>query len=134
MKRTLDLEPNKVAARQCLECAYYNKGMFAESVENAIGLMKQFGASDVDLAKIRAVEPKSAVKLIEQMRLKRMESAKGVYIPAYAFAIQSAAADDQEKAFQEKDAGLVMFKTEQVWDKYRNEPRYQEMLKKLGLN
>lgn len=140
MKRTLDLEPDNIAARQCLECSYYNKNMFAESVENAVGLMKRFGASERDLAHIRSTEPRQAVKLIEEWRLKRMESATSHYIPSYFFAIQSAAADDKEKAFQylekafhEKDAGLVMFKVEQVWDKYRDEPRYKEMLDRLGL-
>jgi tetratricopeptide (TPR) repeat protein len=142
MKRTLDLEPNNIAARQCLECAYFNKGMYAESVENALGLLKQFGASEEDLAKIRAVSPKEAVKLIEEIRLKQMESAPDkIYIPNYVFAIQSAAADDKEKAFQylekafeEKDAGLVMFKVEQVWDKFRDDARYKEMQTKVGLN
>lgn len=141
MKRTLDLEPNNVAARQCLECAYFHKGMFAESVENALGLMKQFGANEADLAKIRSVEPKEGIQKIEEWRLKQMESAKETYIPAYIFAIQSAAVGDEEKAFQylekafqAKDAGLVMFKAEQVWDKFRDDSRYKEMQTKIGLN
>jgi|CXWL01.1.fsa_nt_gi DNA-binding winged helix-turn-helix (wHTH) protein len=141
MKRTLDLEPNNITARQCLECAYFNKGMFAESVENAFGLMKQFGASEEELAKIRAAEPKEGFKLIEEWRLKRMESATDHYVPPYFLAIQSAAAEDQEKAFrylekafQEKDAGLVMFKVEQVWDKFRDDVRYKEMQAKIGLS
>lgn len=141
MKRTLDLEPNNIAARQCLECAYFNKGMFKESVENAVGLMKQFGARDEDLAKIRTVPPKEGIKLIEEWRLKKMESEKNSYLPAYYFAIQSAVVGDKEKAFQylekafqEKDAGLVMFKVEQVWDNFRTDSRYQKMLKEVGLN
>jgi tetratricopeptide (TPR) repeat protein len=140
MKRTLDLEPNNIAARQCLECAYYNKNMFAESVENAIGLMRRFGASDGDLTKIKAVEPRQAVRLIEEWRLKRMESTTDQYLPSYWLAIQAAAVDDKEKAFQylekafqEKDAGLVMLKVEQVWDKFRTDPRYEEMLTRLGM-
>ena len=142
MRRTLDLEPENVAARQCLECAYFNKQMFAESVENGVSLMKQSGASDEDLAKIREVEPREGIKRIEVWRLRQMELEEGrTYVPAYLFAIQSAAVGDKEKAlrylekaFQERDTGLVMFKVEQVWDKFRDDPRYQEMLKKIGFN
>ena len=141
MKRTIDLEPNSIAARQCLECAYFNKNMFAESVLNALELMKQDGATNEELEKIRTVPPKQGIKLIEEWRLKKMESEKNSHLPAYFFAIQSAAVGDKEKAFQylekafqEKNAGLVMFKVEQVWDKFRDDVRYREMLKKVGLN
>ena len=142
MKRTLDLEPQNVAAQQCLECAYFNKGMFAESVKNALDLMKHYGATEEELAKIREVEPQKGMHRVEEWRLKRMEiEAKEKYIPTYYFAVQSAAVGDQEKAFryleksfQERDSALVMLKVEQVWDKFRDDPRYQEMLIKIGLN
>jgi DNA-binding winged helix-turn-helix (wHTH) protein/Tfp pilus assembly protein PilF len=143
MKRTLDLEPNNEAARQCLECAYLNKGQYAESVENGLVQLKKFGASEDDLAKIRQVSPKEGVQLIEEWRLRRMESGLkyNIYIPAYFLALQYAAVGDKETAFKylekgyaERDSGIVMMKVEQVWDKFRDEPKYQEMLKKIGLN
>ena len=38
MQRTLELQPDFIAARQCLECAYFNKAMYRESVKKRFGI------------------------------------------------------------------------------------------------
>jgi DNA-binding winged helix-turn-helix (wHTH) protein/Tfp pilus assembly protein PilF len=141
IKRTLELQPNFAAAKQCLECAYFNKAMYKESVKNGLELMENSGASKEDLREIQAADPKEGVKLIEKLRLKKLlEASRTNNFPPYIFAVQYAAVGDQEKAFEwlgkafrERDANLVTLQVDQVWDKFRDEPFYRETLEKIGL-
>jgi hypothetical protein len=64
------------------------------------------------------------MKRLEAWRLGWLETAAQTKpVPSYMLAIQSAAAGVKEKAFawlekafQDRDAGLVMFQAEQIWD------------------
>ncbi len=141
INRTLELEPDFAGIEQCLECAFVNMAMYTESVKNGIKMMKNSGATEEDIARILSVEPQKGTELIEEWRLREiLKEAKTSYVPAYYLALQYAAMSDKEnaflwleKAFKEKNAGLITLQVDQVWDKYSKEPFYQKKLKEIGL-
>ena len=38
-----------------------------------------------------------------------------------------------ESAYQERDVQLISIKVDPVWDPLRSDPRFQDLLKKMGL-
>ncbi len=62
------------------------------------------------------------------------------HVPAISFAtIYNGLGDREEslkyleKSFQERDSMLLFIKIDPVWDDFRNDPRFQDLLRRIGL-
>jgi len=123
--------------------AYWGKRMYPQVIEE----WKSYGelsgernesefASALEKG-FRSAGPKGALsKGIEARLVERM----GGYFSAYRIAVLYADLGDKDQAFrwlntayQERDAGLVALKTDFLLDPIRSDPRFAELVRKVGL-
>jgi hypothetical protein len=77
-----------------------------------------------------------------QTNLQRLqEKSKHAFVPAYNFAIihialhqKDQALQDLERAYDEKDWALMVLAVEPRLDPLRSDPRFQDLLRKVGLS
>ena len=137
-KKTYDLDPNHPASRYWMAHALNAKGMYAESLlisekSSQSGLPVQGQAG---YAYAKSGQRRRAEELIA--RLKEYEKTK--YVNNYWIAIiyaalgeRDAAFAELEKAYQARDWFLPRLKVDPFMDNLRDDPRFKEMVKRIGL-
>jgi TolB-like protein len=142
-KKVADDNPTFAEAHNGLALAYWGKRMYAEVIEE-FKTYAQFSGdkSNLEFASaldrgFRASGWKGAVsKAIEVLKAQR----KSGYASPYRIAQLYADLGDKEDAFkwlnsayQEHDDGLISLKTEFTLDSLRSDPRFAELVRKVGL-
>jgi serine/threonine-protein kinase len=139
----LEMEPNRWGVRAYLAAIFGMKGMAREAIAEGQKVMAAPGAMDdrdalmfVGQAYALAGERTEAIKLLSRLK----ELAKKSYVDGYYFAAVYSALDDTEqtfywlqKAYENRSLSIVALKVELFPDKIRNDPRYLNLLKKMGL-
>jgi tetratricopeptide (TPR) repeat protein len=140
-KKTYDLDPTFRFGRQYLGSAYIVLGRYDDAIALSEEGLKTSPLGQEDLARAGLAYAKSgrrreAERYIEALR----ESAKTKYVRALYLASIYAALGDKEKAFAEleqsfedKDYFLPRIKADPFMDPLRSDPRFKEMLKRMGL-
>jgi serine/threonine-protein kinase len=143
--KTLELETNFAAAHDLLGDAYEQKGMHREAItewgkaltlrgagEQASSLEQTYAASGFE----------AAVRALAQRRLEIMnEKVKhGEYVPAIEYATAYIRLGDKEQAFawldkavQERNSFALEFKVNPIYDKLRDDMRFQDLIRRVGL-
>ncbi len=140
LRKTLELEPNFFQAHRLLGLAYQQKGMFAEAIAELQMAVHSEGSPPVvaDLGNALAVAGKrdEAQKVLRELA----ELSKQRYVSAYDVAIIFAGLGENEKvlqwlekAFEERATGLVHLNVESRLDGLRSDPRFQDLLRRIGL-
>jgi TolB-like protein len=142
-KKLADENPTFAAAHECLARAYWGKRMYPQVVEE----QKSYGQLSGDRNEsefasaleqgFRSAGWKGALaKGIEARKAQR----KNGYRSAYGIAALYADWGDKDQAFQwlntayqERDEGLVSLKTDFLLDPLRSDPRFAELVRKVGL-
>lgn len=135
IKRTLELEPSFSSALACLERAYTLTGQSREALET---LLKETGE---DGASIRDRDPAQSMKLLYRRRLERKLAAMktGLSSPYNTATICMAAGERNqaleflERAYNERDPMLVAARTDPAFDDLRANPRFVDLLRRIGL-
>ncbi len=140
-KKALELDPNFGLAYWYLGFAYEQEERYAEA-ENALrkaqDLLKDNAALAADLGYVYALSGRKdqAVKVIEE--LKGVSNRK--YVSSYNIALIYVALNeiDQafewlEKSYRERSDLLVYLKVDARLDKLRSDPRFKDLIKRLGL-
>ena len=140
-QKTLELDPNYFLARAFLGKAYADKGMYEDAI---VELKKAILVSGVDLrAKAYlaytyalAGERGQALKILNELD----DLSKHRYVSSKLRAVIHTGLGDNgqafewlESAYQEHDVQLMAIKVNPVWDPLRSDPRFQDLLKKMGL-
>ena len=140
-QKTLELDPNYFLARNFLGKAYADKGMYEDAI---VELKKAILISGVDLrAKAYlaytyalAGERGQALKILNELN----DLSKHRYVSSNLRAVIHTGLGDNgqafewlESAYQERDVQLLPIKVDPVWDPLRSDPRFQDLLKKMGL-
>ena len=140
-QKTLELDPNYFLARNQLGRAYADKGMYEDAI---VELKKALLISGVDLrAKAYlaytyalAGERGQALKILNELN----DLSKHRYVSSNLKAVIHTGLGDNDQAFewlesayQEHDVQLMPIKVDPVWDPLRSDPRFQDLLKKMGL-
>ena len=140
-QKTLELDPNYFLARNQLGRAYAAKGMYEDAIAE---LKKAILVSGVDLRPkaylaytyALAGERGQALKILNELN----DLSKHRYVSSNLKAVIHTGLGDNDQAFewlesayQEHDVQLLPIKVDPVWDPLRSDPRFQDLLKKMGL-
>ena len=140
-RKALDLDPNYSWAYLWIGQANLGKGMYEEGIAN---INKAIALSDGNVrmkatlgyAYAKAGKRGEAEKIIAELQ----EQSKAKYVSPYFIAViysglkqKDQAFEWLEKAYQERHPYLTLVKVEPVFDNLRSDPRYAELLRKIGL-
>ena len=138
-KKTYDLDPNFVGGKNWLCHTYDMKGMYAESLaiaEKSLDSEMPF-LSDAAFAYAKTGQREKALAIIERWK----EGEKKKYVMNYWVAVAYAALGDKdgafaelEKAYQHHDWFLQRMKVDPYMDPLRDDPRFADLMKRIGLN
>ncbi|HLJ29879.1 MAG TPA: tetratricopeptide repeat protein [Candidatus Angelobacter sp.] len=140
-KKALELNPNYFMLHYILAQAYARRGMTAE----AIAELRSKGAAAGEVPLMDAAlglaygsvgKKGQTEKIVEAFKA----GAKKRYVPATYFGMLYAGLGDRdqaltwlEKAYEERADGLTWINVDPMLDPLRNQPRFQELVKRIGL-
>jgi TolB-like protein/Flp pilus assembly protein TadD len=144
-RKTLELDPNYVTAHEDLGDAYEKKGMQREAIaawakaltlrgeeQQASMLERTYAASGFEAA-ARALAKQQLEKLNERMK-------RGEYVPAAEYVTAYTRMGDKEQAFgwldkavQERNGFVFIVKVDPIYDRLRDDPRFQDLIRRVGL-
>ncbi|HSS99162.1 MAG TPA: hypothetical protein VLK33_19140, partial [Terriglobales bacterium] len=120
--------------------AYWLKGMWKESEQELEEGLRLVGDEKMAAAEHSAFE-RGGEKAIEQLGVDHIKAtARKQYVAALDIATQYAFLRDKENtikyleaAFKERCPWIIFMQNEPIYDFLHGEPRYQELVKKIGL-
>ncbi len=140
--RMLELDPEFVPAYIKLGKTYLQRSMFKEGLEAMERAVQLSGKSVMARSYLayaygvvgRKEEGRELVKELE-------EASKEKYVSPFHLALAYAGLDDGEaaiqnlqKAYADRAGGLLKIKVDHTFDKLRSDPRFQELVQKIGLS
>lgn len=140
-KQVFDLDPNFIVGRWALSQAYIVKGMYTEAIalnEQALQTAptNQVFLRFAGLAYAKAGRRQEAEEIINRFRA----IAKTQYVMSYHLVLIYAALGEKDKAFveleqafEERDYLLPRIKVEPFLDPLRDDPRFKDLIKRMGL-
>lgn len=139
--KTLEMDPNFAPAHYFLGLTYVQKAMFDEAIEEFKKAKAIFGDSTLTNAalwhaKARRGKTDEVEKVLDEMA----KISRQTYFPLYYKAAIYADVGDNdrafhwlEKCFEERDMWLALLKVDPIWSNLQSDPRFKELLKKMGL-
>jgi tetratricopeptide (TPR) repeat protein len=138
LKRVLELDESLTIARAFLEQSYVMKGEYAEAYESFIESQKQAHPEHVDLYR-KAYETAGwrgvAEKHLELEKLKENQPSGNYYRIARYCALlgeKEMAFEYLNKAVEKRHGQLRMLRVEPYFNSLRDDPRFDELLKRVG--
>jgi serine/threonine protein kinase/Tfp pilus assembly protein PilF len=137
----VDMDPSAFSAHYYLGRAYQQKGRLPESIasfEQAVELSKGVppAMSGLAYAYASAGRQREAEEILAKLTKRSQER----YIPAYDFAVVYAGLGDKEKVFEwlekaylERSSWLVHVKWDERFERYRSDPRFTHLLRRIGV-
>ena len=141
LRKTLEIDPNFAQAHDVLGLTYLRKGAFAEAIaefQRAITLSPNITLYKAGLGQAYARTGKSseARKLLYELK----QQSKRSYVSWLGLAdiYAGLAEKDQafacvEQAYEQRDANLVQARVDPLLDPLRSDPRFQDLLRRMGL-
>jgi adenylate cyclase len=140
-QKALQLDTDYYRIHFWMDRVYAQKKRHAEAVAEAEKVLRAMPDSNLGLTEL-AYSLASAGRQSEAREiLKRLEEkSKHSFVPAYNFAIIHIALNEEEhvlqelqKAYEEKDWALMVLAVEPRLDPLRSEPRFRDLLRRVGL-
>jgi len=134
-------DPNNAWARVIMGWAYEQKSMLPEAImefQNALGLWKDGPLPLAALGHAYGIsgQKKDAREILEKL----LENSKRTFVPAYDIAAVYVGLGENDQAFErlsqaleERSGFLVYIKCDRRFDALRSDPRYEALLKRIGL-
>jgi tetratricopeptide (TPR) repeat protein len=141
-RRTLELDPNFPLAYWVLARASLAKGMYADSIaaaRKALVLDPDRPDSLVDLAAAyqRSGEFAAANRALEEWR-RRTANRYDTFYKGVGAALLAGQRDEAfallERQYREHSGSLILLNVEPEWDELHSDPRFQNLLHRLGLD
>ncbi|MDQ3063381.1 MAG: tetratricopeptide repeat protein, partial [Acidobacteriota bacterium] len=141
LEKTTNLEPHFFIAYLWLGQAYEEKKMYVKAIETfqkGIDLAERHPQLVASLGRAYALsgERDKANKVLDELR----EMSKRRYVSPYLFAVVYVGLGDKdqafawlEKAYNERTFFLIWLKVEPRFDSLRDDPRFQDLLRRIGL-
>ena len=140
LRQINEIQPHDALGRFTLSQAYWLKGMWKESEQELEEGMRLVGNAKMAEAEHRALD-RGGEKAVEQLGVDDIKArARKQYVASLDIASQYAYLGDKENtlkfleaAFNERSPWIVFMQNEPLYDFLHAEPRYQELVKKIGL-
>jgi serine/threonine protein kinase/Tfp pilus assembly protein PilF len=140
LQKTFELDPNYRLIHLFASSAYIEKGMFAEAVAEARKARELSGVSSYPTAFLGYALAKSGKRAEAQAVLEELlKLSTERYIPPYHIALIYNGLDERDKAFAwlergfvQRDPKMVFLKVEPKWNNLRDDPRFQDLLQRVG--
>lgn len=138
-QKTLELDPNFWFAHVFASSAYIEKGMYSEGIAEA-RKAQELSASSQPTAFLACALAKSGKQaeawgLLEELLKLSTER----YVPPYHIALvyNALGAREQtlvflERGYSERDPKMVFLKVEPKWNNLRSDPRFQDLMRRVG--
>jgi len=138
---TLEMDGNYGVAYAVLGQAHACKGLYREALPdlNKYSALSRGDAASLALlgyAHARLGERNEALHMIEELRALEKRN----FVPAFSFALVYAGLEDKDQAFtwlekscDERFNRLAYVKVEALWDPLRSDPRFADLLRRIGL-
>jgi serine/threonine protein kinase len=138
---SLELDPDFLLARESLAGCYEMTGRYDEAVDEYLKAIVLWGGTPEIIATLRQAYKQSGMRGYYQKRLEiALEQSKKTYFPPYFIAEFYANLDEKDKAFEwlerafdERAGFLIHIKSEPTFDNLRDDPRFADLLKRIGL-
>jgi tetratricopeptide (TPR) repeat protein len=140
-QKTINLDPHFFVAYSCLGQAYEQKKMYPQAIEtfqkgmNLAGRHPELVAS-LGHAYALSGERDKANQALAELR----ELSKRRYVSPYSLAVVYAGLGDKDqtfawldKAYQDRSFFLIWLKVEPLFDSLRDDSRFQDLLRRVGL-
>ncbi len=139
--KTLEMDPNFAPAHFFLGMTYVQKAMFEEAFEEFQKAKVLFGDSTLTNAALwHAYARRGKTDEVQKVLDELAKISQQIYVPLYYVAAVYADAGDKERAFhwlgkcfEEREMWLAFLKVDPIWSDLRTDPRFNELLKKIGL-
>ncbi len=140
-RKTLEMDPGFPPAHSVLAGAYLAKGMYREALAEAEKLSALSPGSPAALFSLAYVHVRSGERSQGLRELNELRAlSKQRYVPSDYFAIVYLWLGDKdqaftwlEKAYEERTGFLPWLKVSPTWDPLRSDPRFQDLLRRIGL-
>ena len=139
-RNVLKLEPTFASAQLCIINCLRMKGQYEQARAESIKLLRDNGKLAL-VPEINAPDPQEALRRLDLRRLQRIsEMEKDTYITPFSKAYLYASAGDVDKAmtwletaYQEHDIGVLQLNITPMFDVLRADPRFDDLVKRIGL-
>jgi len=140
-KKMLEMDPGAPLARWHLGIAYAEKGMYREAISELEKCSALTGRGPIALASLvnvlaRSGERSRALQVLEELKAASKQKFVGPLLIARAYA----GLGDKEQAFawfdrayEERSGPIYYSKVDPIWDPLRSDPRFNDLLRRIGL-
>lgn len=141
-QRVIEMEPNFMAARSMLGHAYEQKGWYEKAIAEYLKVLETLGENKDVKASIKAMLARAyaasdkraeAMKIVREIEIDHPATS---YLMAHAHAAlgeTERAFACLERAFAERHLQLVSIKTDPALDDLRADPRFADLVRRMGL-
>ena len=140
-RKTLEIDPGFFLAYFYLIPAYEQKGRFEEAIKDlqkAITLSGGSASMTALLGHVHGVSGQrdKALEVLKELE----EKSEREYVPSYYFVLVYLGLDEKdqafrwlERAYRERSTHLVWLKVDPIFDGLRSDPRFTELIRRIGL-
>ena len=139
LRHALEMDPNRANTHWDLAKAYEEQGMHAEAVAEHLEEFTLKGERPQTIAALKEAYAAAGWRGFWRKRLAQLGSKRNHVEPTLIAVIYTDLGDkDQafawlEKAYQDRSPNLVGLKSSVRWEPLRSDPRYGELLRRVGL-
>jgi len=143
LRMTLEMDPDHFLARLYASSAYIEKGMYSEAISEA-RKAKEVSGGRASLSSAflgyalskagREAEARSVLRGLLKSSAERYVSAYHIALVYNGLGRRDEALAWLERAYAQRDAGMIFLKVEPKWENLRPEPSFQALLRRVGLS
>jgi|CZLA01.1.fsa_nt_gi serine/threonine-protein kinase len=139
-RKTLDMDPNFGLAHLCIGISYVNEGRFPEGISELQKGMELLPGDPYSMEELGIAYALSGDRARAREVLTKLKGSSQPHLPAYSIAMVYAGLADKEQTISwlkrgcdERNDDMVYMKIEPVLDPFRTDPRFQDLIRRVGL-